>query len=156
MLFLQGGAGVTARSRWRSEEGMFSQGQPKQAMLEWCLPVVHDCLREFYTQHFRPHSAEFRRLTQLQFTLWTSLVRGDREAARSDVALLAHKAAALRLNWEVCSAADRYVAAELLDLSLRRFRRMPEEAKRTNQALLTLLKQLNGGATPTAHCKRAA
>lgn len=135
---------------------MFRQGKPKQAVLEWCLPVVHDCLREFYTQHFRPNSAEFGLLTQLQFALWTSLVRDDREAARSDVALLAHKAAALRLNWEVCNAADRYVAAELLDLSLRRFRRMPDEAKRTNQALLTLLMQLNSDATPAAPCKRAA
>ena len=135
---------------------MFSQGQPKQAVLEWCLPVVHDCLREFYTQRFRQHSAAFRRMTQLQFALWTSLVRGERETARSDLALLAQNAAALRLNWEVCSAADRYVAAELLDLSLRRFRRMPDEARTTNQALLTLLMQLNGGATPTAQCKRAA
>jgi hypothetical protein len=135
---------------------MFSQGQAKPAALEWCLPIVHDCLGEFYAQHFPSQSSALKALTQAQFALWTALVRGDGAAARVNVALLDRKAAALGLNGEVCGAADRYVAAELLALSLRRFRRMHEEARTTNQALLTLLMQLNRRATAPAPARRRA
>jgi hypothetical protein len=135
---------------------MFGQSQlreavlVREAVLEWCLPVVHDCLKEFYVQQLPPRSAGFALITQLHFRLWTSLVRGDDRDAHTDAALLAREAASLKLNFDVCRAGNRYVAAELLDLSLRRFRRMPEEAKQNNQALLAILLRLTSSAAPAA------
>jgi hypothetical protein len=143
----------------RSEVGMFSQSQAKQAVLEWCLPVVHDCLREFYVQYFPLRSTNFKLLAQAHFTLWISLVRGDYEAAQADSVLLLRKVRGLQLDMGTCGAADRYVAAELLDLSLRRFRRMPVEAKNNNKALLTILMHLSrrtASQTAPARFKRAA
>jgi hypothetical protein len=143
----------------RSGEGMFSQGQPEQAVLEWCLPVVHDCLREFYVRRFALRSAAFTRITQLHFKFWTSLVRGDFVAARADVAILFQEARRLKVDCESCGSADRYIAAELLELLLRRFRRMPVEAKQNNQALLAVLLHLNQSAAPArlaASSRRAA
>jgi hypothetical protein len=138
---------------------MFSQSQSNQAVLEWCLPVVHDCLREFYVQHFPLRSQNFKLLTQRHFTLWTALVRGDYEAAQADASILLRKTQGLQLDSDLCGAADRYVAGELLDLSLRRFRRMPVEAKNNNKALLTILMHLNRQAASRpvpARLKRAA
>jgi hypothetical protein len=129
---------------------MFGQSHVREAVLEWCLPVVHDCLREFYVQHFPLRSAAFKLLTRVHFQLWTSLVRGDCEAARADAVILAQKAAGLKLTVDVCAAANRYVGAEVLDLSLRRYRRMPEAAKRNNRDLLTILLRLTPDATPAA------
>ncbi|MBB4198697.1 hypothetical protein CCR94_06755 [Rhodoblastus sphagnicola] len=134
---------------------MVSQGQSQQPVLEWSLPIVHDCLREFYFQHFPLRSAGFRLLTGLHFSLWTSLVLGDFDAARADDAALAQKADGLKLDFDICGAANRYVAAELLNLSLRRFRRMPEEAKTNNQALLDILVHLNRSASPSAPVTQA-
>lgn len=128
---------------------MFIEGQSQRVVLEWSLPIVHDCLREFYVQYVPLRSTAFKQLTQLHFTLWASLVRGDFEAARADEAQLANTAAALKLDLAVCGAANRYVAAELLDLSLRRFRRMPEEAKMNNQTLLAILMHLNRNSGPS-------
>ncbi|MCW2315070.1 hypothetical protein M2322_000590 [Rhodoblastus acidophilus] len=128
---------------------MFIEGQSQRVVLEWSLPIVHDCLREFYVQYVPLRSAGFKQLTQLHFTLWASLVRGDFEAARADEAKLATTAASLGLDVAICGAANRYVAAELLDLSLRRFRRMPEESKTNNQTLLAILMHLNRNAAPS-------
>jgi hypothetical protein len=135
------------------------QGQPKQPVLEWCLPVVHDCLREFYVQHFALNSPGFKLLTRLHFTLWTSLVGGDFDAARADGAILAQKARDLKCDQEACGAANRYVAGELLDLSLRRFRRMPTQARENHQELLAILTHLSRSgafAAPAADYARAA
>jgi hypothetical protein len=129
---------------------MFCPIQSRDAVLEWCLPVVHDCLKEFYAEHFPPRSAAFKTLTQLHFRLWTSLVREDFEAARAQGAILAQKSETLKAKFDAQVAGNRYVAAEVLELSLRRFRRMPEEAKRNNRALLAILTHLNRCAAPPA------
>jgi hypothetical protein len=131
---------------------MFGQCQLRESILEWSLPVVHDCLREFYLQHFPARSAAFTLLSRLHFRLWTSLVTGDADTARADAMALEQKAAALKLGFDVCGAANRYVAAEVLDLSLRRFRRMPEEAMRNHQELLAILLRL----APKAAVSQAA
>jgi hypothetical protein len=129
---------------------MFCPVQSRDAVLEWCLPIVHDCLKEFYAEHFSPRSAAFKMLTDLHFRLWTSLVDGDFEAAREKGALLAKEAETLKASLDAHGAGNRYVAAEILDLSLRRFRRMPEEARQNNQALLAILTHLNRCAAPPA------
>ncbi|MCW2282433.1 hypothetical protein M2323_000060 [Rhodoblastus acidophilus] len=121
---------------------MCGQSQLRESVLEWSLPVVHDCLREFYLQHFPARSAAFTLLSQLHFKLWTSLITSDFEAARTDAATLDRKAGGLKPGFDLCAAANRYVAAEVLDLSLRRFRRMPEEAMRNHQELLNILLRL--------------
>lgn len=121
---------------------MFGQCQVREAILEWSLPVVHDCLREFYLQHFPARSAAFTLLSTLHFKLWTALVTGDSDAARADAMALEQKAAGLKPGFDLCGAANRYVAAEVLDLSLRRFRRMPDEAMRNHQELLAILLRL--------------
>jgi hypothetical protein len=131
---------------------MCGQSQLRESILEWSLPVVHDCLREFYIQHFPARSALFTHLSQLHFKLWTALVTGDFDAARGDATMLDQKAAGLKLGFDICGAANRYVAAEVLDLSLRRFRRMPEEAMRNNQELLAILLRL----APKAAVSQAA
>ncbi len=131
---------------------MFGQSQLRESILEWSLPVVNDCLREFYAQHVAARSAAFNLLSQLHFKLWTSLVTGDFDAARTDAMSLDQKAAGLKLGFDVCGAANRYVAAEVLDLSLRRFRRMPDEAMRNHQELLAILLRL----APQAAVSQAA
>jgi len=134
---------------------MYGQSQLRETVLEWCLPVVHDCLHEFYAKHFPPRSSAVSTLTQLHFKLWSSLVRGDDRGGQADAAILSQKASRLKLNPEVCAAGNRYVAAEILDLSLRRFRRMPEAAKRNNQELLAILLRLTSSAPSTSY-KQAA
>jgi hypothetical protein len=132
---------------------------PSQAVLEWCLPVVHDCLREFYVDYFPLCSVGFKVFTQRHFALWTMLVRGDHNAARADRFLLEQKASEFNFDVSTFSAADRYVAAEILDLSLRRFRRMPNEAKANNAELLGVLTHLRRQDAPYAAMpsrKRAA
>ncbi len=121
---------------------MASQGPQREEILDWCLPVIHDCLREFYVEYFPLRSAGFKLLSERHFALWSALIRGQFDAARADAAILEQKAAGLKLDAEICRAADRYIAAEILDLSLRRFRRMPRQAKENNMALLALLTQL--------------
>jgi hypothetical protein len=138
---------------------MTSQGQSQQSVLEWSLPIVHDCLREFYVAYFPLRSAGFKFLTTRHFALWTALVHGDHEAARADRFLLEQKASELNFDVSALSAANRYVAAEVLDLSLRRFRRMPNEAKANNAGLLGVLTYLRREDAPHANTssrKRAA
>ena len=143
------GAGGKIIRAWRGT-ACSARSQLRESVLEWSLPVVHDCLREFYVQHFPARSAAFNLLSQLHFKLWTSLVGGDCDAARVDAMILDQKAAGLKLGLDLCGAANRYVAGEVLDLSLRRFRRMPEEAKRNNQELLAILLRLTASAAPVA------
>ena len=116
--------------------------QPDPQVLEWCLPVVYDCLTEFYRDLIQTAEDARKTMIERHFVLWASLVQGDFDHLRTDFDLLAAQARSLRINFPACWAADRDVAAEILDISLRRFRRMPRDARANNAALLALLTRL--------------
>lgn len=115
---------------------------PAPPVLEWSLPVIHDALSEFYAGLTLDGGAAHRALTQAHFDLWTTLVLDDSARLDFDKANLAAQAEALGFDHAACGAANRYVAGELLELILRRCRRMPEEARTNNVALLAILSQL--------------
>jgi hypothetical protein len=116
--------------------------QPEPQILEWCLPVVYDCLSEFYGDQL-PSAPDARMaMIERHFGLWASLIQGDFHHLRTDFDLLAAQARSLGLDFPACWAADRDIAAEILDISLRRFRRMPRDAHANNAALLALLMRL--------------
>jgi hypothetical protein len=116
--------------------------QPDPQILEWCLPVVYDCLSDFYGDLLQ--SAQDARMAMIErhFGLWASLIQGDFDHLRTDFDLLAAQARSLGVDFPTCWAADRDIAAEILDISLRRFRRMPRDAHANNAALLALLMRL--------------
>ncbi len=116
-------------------------------LLEWSLPVVHDCLKEFYRDVLPAANGARVLMTERHFALWTTLVDEDFDHLPADRHLLELQAGALRLDEDVWGAADRYVAAEILDICLRRFRRMPQEAQANSAALLIILKNLQGDAS---------
>jgi hypothetical protein len=116
--------------------------QPDAQVLEWCLPVIYDCLTEFYRDLLQSAEEERKTMTERHFVLWASLVQGDFDHLRTDFDLLAAQARSLHIYFPACWAADRDVAAEILDISLRRFRRMPRDARANNAALLALLMRL--------------
>jgi hypothetical protein len=116
--------------------------QPDPQVLEWCLPVVYDCLCEFYDDLLQSEPASRMAMIERHFVLWASLIHGDLGHLRTDFDLLAAQARSLGVDFPACWAADRDVAAEILDISLRRFRRMPREAHANNAALLALLTRL--------------
>lgn len=115
---------------------------PAPPVLEWSLPVIHDALGEFYAGLTPEGGAAHLALTQAHFELWTTLVLDDSGRLDLDKASLATQAAALGVDRASCGAANRYVAGELLELILRRFRRMPDEARTNNVALLAILSHL--------------
>lgn len=116
-------------------------------LLEWSLPVVHDCLKEFYRDVLPAANGARVLMTERHFALWTTLVDEDFDHLPADRHLLELQAGALQLDEDVWGAADRYVAAEILDICLRRFRRMPQEAQANSAALLIILKNLQGDAS---------
>jgi hypothetical protein len=116
--------------------------QPDPQVLEWCLPVVYDCLTEFYRDLLQTAEEARKTMTERHFVLWASLVQGDFEHLHTDFDLLAAQARSLQIYFPACWAADRDVAAEILDISLRRFRRMPRDARANNAALLAVLMRL--------------
>src|SRR5208283_5658194 len=97
-------------------------------ILEWCLPVIHDCLCEFYygfCQNLPPDTqSRPDLLIERHFELWSALARDDFEHLALDRQELACHARALYVDFRTCHAADRYVAAELFEMIQRRFRRM--------------------------------
>jgi hypothetical protein len=115
---------------------------PEPPVLEWCLPLVHDCLSEFYRDLAQIAQEAGKTLIERHFVLWTALIHGELSHLRVDCDLLAAEARSLRVDFLACCAADRHVAAEILDASLRRFRRMPREARAHNAALLAALTRL--------------
>ncbi len=116
--------------------------QQDPQVLEWCLPVVYDCLSEFYGDLLQSAPGARRAMIERHFVLWAALIHGDFGHLRTDFDLLAAQARGLGVDFPSCWAADRDVAAEILDISLRRFRRMPREAHANNAALLALLTRL--------------
>ena len=138
---------------------MAMEGVTAQSVLEWSLPVVHDCLHEFYGQKLPGAGAAARALAKRHFALWSALVDDVYAELDAHWEQLDAQTRALRLDPNACRAADRYVAAEVLDLSLRRFRRMPEDSRINNAALLSLLTRLqqeNGFRMAPAAFARAA
>jgi hypothetical protein len=83
-----------------------------------------------------------------------TLIDEDFDHLAAERHLLAMQAAALCIDKDVWGAADRTVAAEILDICLRRFRRMPQEALRNNAALLNVLRHLQ--SDEEAHANEAA
>ncbi len=124
---------------------MYWEARPEPHVLEWSLPVIYDCLAEFYRDVLPAATGAREAMTERHFALWTALVQDDFEHLSADRHLLETQAQSLRMDFAVWAAADRYVAAEILAISLRRFRRMPHEARINNAALLNLLKHLRGG-----------
>jgi len=123
---------------------MSSSANQEPHVLEWSLPVVHDCLKEFYRDMLPAANGARRLMTERHFTMWTTLIDEDFDHLAADRHLLELQAGALHLVEDVWSAANRYVAAEILDICLRRFRRMPDEAQANSIALLKILKHLQG------------
>ncbi len=125
---------------------MSVEAQMANHVLEWCLPVIHDCLCEFYHDFCRdlPPEAQGRPdlLTERHFELWSALARDDFDHLPSDRQELACQARALRVDLRACNAADRYVASEIFDMIQRRFRRMRHEAHAHHSALLAVLRRL--------------
>jgi hypothetical protein len=149
---------------------MSVEAQMASHVLEWCLPVIHDCLCEFYhgvhqnlapeTQSFAPETqSRPDLLTARHFELWIALARDDFDHLPSDRRQLADQARALCVDFQTCRAADRYVAAEIFDMIQRRFRSMKREAHAHNSALLALLRRLQQvetfEAAPAAEAKPA-
>ncbi len=122
---------------------MHWENQAEPHVLEWCLPVIHDCLVEFYRDIVPAANGAREAMTGRHFALWTALIQDDFEHLPADRHLLETQAKNLGVDCDVWAAADRHVAAEILDISLRRFRRMPHEARINNAALLNLLKNLH-------------
>ena len=131
--------------------------QPDSQVLEWCLPVVYDCLTDFYGDLLQSAPSARMAMIERHFVLWASLIHGDFDHLRTDFDLLAAQARSLGVDFPACWAADRDVAAEILDISLRRFRRMPRDAHANNAALLALLTRLQneeaGYAAPKQESK---
>ena len=125
---------------------MSVEAQMANHILEWCLPVIHDCLCEFYHgvhQNLEPETqSRPDLLTERHFDLWSALARDDFDHLPSDRRELANQAYVLRVDFRTCRAADRYVASEIFDMIQRRFRRMKREAHAHNSALLVLLRRL--------------
>lgn len=128
---------------WKSPEAFMSFAmQPDAQVLEWCLPIVYDCLSDFYGDLLQSAPDARMAMIERHFGLWASLIHGDFHHLRTDFDLLAAQARSLGVDFPACWAADRDVAAEILDISLRRFRSMPREAHANNAALLALLTRL--------------
>jgi hypothetical protein len=124
-------------------------------VLEWSLPVVHDCLKEFYRDALPAANGARTLMTERHFALWTTLIDEDFEHLQADRHLLDLQAGTLRVDEDVWGAADRYVAAEILDICLRRFRRMPSQAQANSAALLNILKHLRGDADKAVFAQAA-
>ena len=111
-------------------------------VLEWCTPVIHDCLSEYYCDLLPRANGARDLMTERHFALWNDLVNEDFVHFRADFQRLATQARALQIDFQTCRAVDHYVGAQILDISQRRYRRMPQEARDATAALLILLKRL--------------
>ena len=131
----------------------------KTPALEWCLPVIHDCLNEFYQDRAPAGIDRPDLLTERQFALWSALVRDDFDHLPTTCAKLAAEARSLRVDARTWRDADLYVAAEIFDMIQRRFRRVNHEAHANHAALLAVLRRLqaqeNREPAPAAEVKPA-
>ena len=127
--------------------------------LEWCLPVIHDCLIEFYQERAPAAPGRPDRLTERHFALWSALAREQFDHLPADREKLKAEARGLRVDAQTCRAADLYVAAEIFHMIQRRFRRVNHEAHANHAALLSVLRRLqaqeNREAAPAAEVKPA-
>jgi hypothetical protein len=136
---------------------MSVETQAVTPVLEWCLPVIHDCLHEFY--HDLPPAGACRPelLTERHFALWSALALEDFDHLPMNREKLAAEAIGLRVDARTCRAADLYVAAEIFEMIQRRFRRVTHEAHANHAALLALLRRLqlrqNLEAAPVAETR---
>ncbi|WP_294533180.1 hypothetical protein [uncultured Rhodoblastus sp.] len=138
---------------------MSVETQAETPVLEWCLPVIHDCLNEFYREKAPKEPGRADRLTERHFSLWSALARDDFDHLPADREKLAAQARSLCVDARTCRAADLYVAAEILEMIQRRFRRATHEAHANHAALLALLRRLQQqeilAAAPAAETKPA-
>ncbi len=118
------------------------ENQPIAPALEWCLPVVYDCLSEFYHDLLPATNSARTNMTQVHFAIWTMLAREEFDHLPASFYLFVRQAHAQKIDVRTRRAGDRYVASEILDLCSRRFHRNPEKARLHNAALLTLLERL--------------
>lgn len=113
--------------------------QQHPQVLEWATPLIFDCLSGFYAEMLPVANGARASMLERHFTLWCALTQGDFDHLRADLHLLATQADQVGMDFLTCCLADRHVASEILDTILRRFRRMPNEARANNEALLALL-----------------
>jgi len=142
-----------------SPENLSPENLQNPCVLEWCAPLVYDCLSEYYYDLLPKAHGARDLMTERHFVLWSALVRDDFSHLRADVHLLATQARALQIDFQICRAVDHYVGAEILDMSQRRYRRMPHEAHDATAALLNLLRRLErerSGDATSASLARAA
>jgi hypothetical protein len=139
---------------------MSVETQAATPVLEWCLPVIHDCLNEFYRDLPPAGQARPDLLTERHFALWSALALDDFDHLPTNREKLAAEARNLRVDARTCRAADLYVAAEIFEMIQRRFRRVNHQAHANHAALLALLRRLqlqeNPEAAPVAEAKPAA
>jgi hypothetical protein len=121
---------------------MSVETQTETPVLEWCLPVIHDCLNEFYRERAPKGEGAAELLTECHFLLWSDMARANFEHLSMDRQKLAAEARSLRVDARTCRAADLYVAAEIFEMIQRRFRRINHEAHANHAALLALLRRL--------------
>jgi hypothetical protein len=111
-------------------------------VLEWCLPVIHDCLTEFYHGQALAGQGRPDLLIESHFTLWSALAYNVFDHLPDDHERLVAEARSLRVDERTCRAADLYVAAEIFEMIQRRFRCVNHEAHANHSALLALLRRL--------------
>lgn len=121
---------------------MSVETQAETPVLEWCLPVIHDCLNEFYHERAPAGIERPDLLTDRHFALWSALARDQFDRLPADREKLAAEASGLRVDARTCHDADLYVAAEIFDMIRRRFRYVNREAHANHAALLALLRRL--------------
>jgi hypothetical protein len=138
---------------------MSVETQTETPALEWCLPVIHDCLNEFYQERAPAAPGRPDLMTERHFALWSALAREQFDRLPADRESLKAEARGLRVDAQTCRAADLYVAAEIFNMIQRRFRRVNHEAHANHAALLSVLRRLqaqeNREAAPTAEVKPA-
>jgi len=109
---------------------MSSSANQEPHVLEWSLPVVHDCLKEFYRDMLPAANGARRLMTERHFTMWTTLIDEDFDHLAADRHLLELQAGRC-ISIRTSGAPPTAMSRRKFSTSAAPFRRMPDEAQPT-------------------------
>ena len=113
----------------------------------WSEPIIADVLHRHYPQQREGSPANGQLLPRhLQF--WKALIFGSEAVSRKQRSALVAAASEAGLDMAFLSSVDDEVMTELLEVVLRRFRGMPDEARKYHLLLMSIAGRLRISALP--------
>ncbi len=118
--------------------------EPRQdSLLDWSAPIISDVLLEFYHARFPRNATASAALAKAHFEVWVALLLPQSDRLPMRRALLLEIMDIMHVDSAAAALGDAKVAEELLDIVMRRFRRMPTEARDHHWSLISAVAHLH-------------